>query len=363
MDGIEIHTRIQKQRAKKDPLYQAEVAVSNLFERGGFSFRIDGRMDGIFRHNQPKIEEIKTSFSIRELSQRLSDNTFNQPYCLQLLTYGYFHWREYKIIPNLSFHLVSSRNNENSDIEIQLDIPQYEQWLDLRLDELVLEATQAEKSAARRRKVATNLTFPFEDPRPGQIDLMRMIEQFMQEKRPMLIQAPTGLGKTVGVLYPVLKEALGRGERVFYLTPKNSQHSVAEDAITRFQEAGAKIKSLTITAKSKICLKNEPLCNPDYCEYALNYYGKIHEHSLLPLLAKKRKLKARTFRDMGKEYQVCPFELQLDSAREVDVIICDYNYVFAPRSALSRITGIVVDQTRQRPCERQTPPTRHGGPW
>ena len=344
-DGIEIHTRVQRQRAKLDPLYQAEVPVSCRFERGGFSFRIDGRMDGIFRHDAPKIEEIKTTFSLRELSQRLSGNPLDHPYCLQLLTYGYFHWRDHQVLPNLSFHLVSSRNNYTDDIELVLDIPQYEQWLDLRFDELVIDAKLAEKRAARRRKIAASFAFPFENPRPGQIELMQTIEQIMVDKQPMLIQAPTGLGKTVGVLYPVLKEALSRGQRVVYVTPKNSQHSVAEDAVIRFQETGAKLKSLSITAKSKICFKNEPLCNPDYCEYALNYYGKVHEQGILGLLAKKRKLKARTFRVLGEHYQVCPFELQLDSAREVDVVICDYNYVFAPRSALSRISEIVVDQS------------------
>jgi len=344
-DGQEIHVRVQKQRAKMDPLYQSEVSVNSVFERGGYSFRIDGRMDGIFRHDLPKIEEIKTTFNIRELAHRLAENPMDHPYCLQLLTYGYFYWREHQIQPGLSFHLVSSRNSDNDDLELVLDLPRYEQWLDLRLDELVVEAGQAEKRAARRRKVAASFVFPFENPRSGQIELMQTIEAFMAEKHPMLIQAPTGLGKTVGVLYPVLKEALNRGQKIVYVTPKNSQHSVAEDAVTRFQETGAKLKSLSITAKSKICFKNEPLCNPDNCEYARNYYGKVYEQGILGLLAKKRKLKARTFCDLGEQYQVCPFELQLDSAREVDMVICNYNYVFAPRSALGRMTDLGVDQT------------------
>ncbi|MFA7405389.1 MAG: ATP-dependent DNA helicase [Pelobacteraceae bacterium] len=344
-DGQEIHVRVQKQRARIDPLYQAEVPVSCVFERGGYSFRIDGRMDGLFRHDPPRIEEIKTTFNIRELAQRLADGSLDHPYCLQLLTYGYFHWREQGILPTLSFHLVSSRSGDSDDVGVVLDLPLYEQWLDLRLDELVVEAIKAEKRAARRRKVAASFTFPFENPRSGQIELMQTIEGFMAEKHPMLIQAPTGLGKTVGVLYPVLKEALGRGQRVVYVTPKNSQHSVAEDAVTRFQETGAKLKSLSITAKGKICFKNEPLCNPDYCEYARDYYGKVQEQGVLDLLARKRKLKARTFRELGEQYQVCPFELQLDSAREVDIVICDYNYVFAPLSALGRMTDLGVDQT------------------
>ena len=344
-DGQEIHTRVQKHRAKVDPSYQAEVPVSCLFERGGYAFRVDGRMDGIFRHDPPKIEEIKSTFDILELSQRLAGSPMDHPYCLQLMSYGYFHWREHRVLPALSFHLVSSRTSDSTVFDIVFDLPLYEEWLDLRLDELVVEARQAEKRAARRRKVAASFAFPFANPRYGQIELMQTIERFMEEKHPMLIQAPTGLGKTVGVLYPVLKEALSRGQRVVYVTPKNSQHSVAEDAATRFQETGAKLKSLTITAKSKICFKNEPLCNPVYCEYARNYYGKVYGQGILEILARKKKLKARMFRDLGEQYQVCPFELQLDSAREADIIICDYNYVFAPRSSLGRIPDIGVDQS------------------
>lgn len=344
-DGQEIHVRVQRKRARADASYQAEVPVSSLFERDGYRFRIDGRMDGIFRHDPPKIEEIKSSFNIRELARRLADKPFDHPYCLQLQTYGYFYWREHHLLPTLTFHLVSSRGGESDDLELRLDLPLYEKWLELRLDELVAAARQAEKRAARRRKIACRFTFPFTNPRPRQIELMHEIEQGMTEGKPLLIQAPTGLGKTVGVLYPVLKEALGRGQKVVYVTPKNSQHSVAEDAVSRFQETGAAVKSLSITAKSKICFKNEPLCNPEYCEYARDYYAKIYAHGLQDILAKKRKLKARTFRDLGAEYQVCPFELQLDSADAADIVICDYNYVFAPRSALGQMTTVGIDQT------------------
>lgn len=343
-DGREIHLRVQKKRAKTDPLYQAEVPVSCLFDRAGFCFRIDGRLDGIFRYALPKIEEIKSTFNVRELSRRLAGNPLDHPYGLQLLSYGYFHWREHQVSPALSFHLVSSRSGEAENLDISLDLPRYEKWLDSRLDELVIEAQQAEKRAARRRKIAAGLTFPFATPRPGQIELMQEIEQGMAAGTPLLIQAPTGLGKTVGVLYPVLREALGRGQRVVYVTPKNSQHAVAEDAVSRFQETGARVKSLSITAKAKICFKNEPLCNPDYCEYARDYYAKLPAQGILDLLAQKRKLTARVFRRLGEQYQVCPFELQIDGAREADIIICDYNYVFAPRSALGRVTELAVDQ-------------------
>jgi len=343
-EGQEIHARVQKKRAKADPLYQPEVAVSCQFDREGYRFRVDGRMDGFFRHDPPKIEEIKSGFNILELSRKLADSPTDHPYGLQLLTYGYFYWREHNVLPALYFHLVSSRSGDSRDLDLSLDLSLYEEWLDSRLDELVVEAGLAEKRAARRRKMSSLFTFPFPNPRPGQIELMQEIEQGMTEGNPMLVQAPTGLGKTVDVLYPVLKEALSRGQKTVYVTPKNSQHSVAEDAIDRFKESGARVKSLSITAKSKICFKDEPLCSPEYCEYARDYYAKIHAHEIPDILTRKRKLKARAFRELGQQYQVCPFELQLEGVREADVVICDYNYVFAPRSALHRVTDLGVDQ-------------------
>src|SRR5271169_1395856 len=343
-EGREIHIRVQKKRVKSDPVYEAEVMISRSFDQDRYRFRIDGRMDGIFRHDPPKIEEIKTSFNVRELANRLAGDQMAHPYYLQLMTYGYFYWLEHGVIPVLGFHLVSTRTRDSFDLELAIDLPAYENWFESRLDELVLDARTAGKRSRHRRKLATAFPFPFEGPRPGQIELMQTIEAGLQEGNPMLIQAPTGLGKTVGVLYPVLKEALNRGQKVVYLTPKNSQLAVAEDAIERFQDAGAKLKSLTITAKGKICFKNEPLCNPDYCEYAREYYTKVFKHGILNMLAHKRKLTAQLFRKLGETYEVCPFELQFDGAQEADIIICDYNYVFAPRSSFGRITEIGIDQ-------------------
>jgi DNA excision repair protein ERCC-2 len=343
-EGREIHARIQARRAKAHPDYESEVRVNRCFDRAGFRFRIDGRMDGLFRGETVRIEEIKTTFNVRGLANILAMDPLLHPYGLQLLTYGYFFRLEHGVVPLLSFHLVSTRSRDNLDLELKLDIPRYERWLETRLDELVREAQKAENRAKRRRKAASGFRFPYQELRPGQSDLMETVEQGIAARELMLIQAPTGLGKTAAVLLPVLKDALGRGQRVFYVTPKNSQHSVAEDAASRFTEAGSKIRTLTITAKAKLCPKGEPVCGAELCEYADGYYTKVRERGLLDVVAKKRKLTARVFRELGSEFTVCPFELQLESAREADMVICDYNYVFAPRSAFSRMTELGVDQ-------------------
>jgi DNA excision repair protein ERCC-2 len=343
-EGREIHGRVQKNRAKSLSQYQAELPVSGVFERDGYRFQVDGRMDGLFRTEPPRIEEIKTSPAIRDLAVLLAENPYTHPYGLQLLTYGYLYWREHLVLPHLTFHLVATRSRDACDLGIELDVIRYEQWLQRRLAELVATAQQDEKRAARRKNIAASLVFPFPAPRSGQAELMQEIAAGLTEHQPLLLQAPTGLGKTVGVLYPVMKDALGRGQRVVYVTPKNSQHAVAEEAVVRFQEAGSPVKALTITAKQKICFKDEPLCRPDYCEFARDYYDKLHDHGLLELLARKKKLTARTFRTLGTTYEICPFALQIECVGAADLVICDYNYAFAPRSALGGLPVTGLDQ-------------------
>ena len=357
--GVEIHQMLQVLRKKIFANYSSEVATSHLFKTGLFSFEVRGKMDGIFSGTPARIEEIKSSFNIFELQRRLLESNFEHPYCLQLRTYGYFHWLKTNEIPDLILLLVSTRNSETIEQKIQLDISGYEYWLTLRLAELDQEATLALKRAKRRKKTSGNLAFPFLKPRRGQIELIESIESGMASNQSMLLQAPTGLGKTVGVLYPTLREALARGQRSVYVTPKNSQHAVAEDAIERLQTAGANIKAMTLTAKSKMCFKNEPICNPEFCEFAENHYTKVAENKLGELLARKKNLNAKTFKKVAAEFEVCPFELQLESITEADALICDYNYVFAPRSVLGRIESfelghdglpnLVIDEAHNLP--------------
>jgi DNA excision repair protein ERCC-2 len=357
--GRELHQKVQAERVAEIPDYECEVTISHAFEKDGYRFEIQGRMDGFIPGEKPVIEEIKSSFNIFDLSKRLKDKRFDHPYVIQLLSYGYFYYLQNDIKPQLTFHLISSRRMESFDLEYYWEIKEYESWLDRRLSELVIEAKKAEKRFQRRSKLAENMPFPFERPRSGQMELIQFIENGMAQNKKMLLQAPTGLGKTVGVLYPTLKESLSRGQRVVYITPKNSQQSVAEEAIEKLQAKGCSTKSLTITAKSKMCMKAEPLCNPEYCEFARNYYDKLTTFDLKNELAKKKKLTSKVMKNLAQKYEVCPFELQLEALVEADTVICDYNYVFGHDSILGKISqesfeqngspNLVIDEAHNLP--------------
>lgn len=360
--GQDIHQAIQRQRMRENSDYEPEKKLTYTFSAEPYEFEISGRADG-FVEDPAFIEEIKTTFDHEELYDKLVKEP-NHPYVWQLRTYGYIHYKQTGVVPRLSLYLVSARNyRKYRDLEIFLDVDDYEKWLERRLAELVVETKIKEKLLKKRQKLSEEMEFPFSSPRKGQKELVESIAQHFTEQNPLLIQAPTGLGKTVGVLYPSLKEALARGQKVVYVTPKNSQHQVAEEAVDRLQEQGCKIRSLTITAKSKMCLKAEPLCNPRYCEFAKDYYQKISEHDLVNKMAKMKSLDSHKLKALGEEYQVCPFELSVEAIERADVVIGDYNYVFAPRSLIGRLTAplleekekanLVIDEAHNLPSRSQ----------
>lgn len=362
LNGQEIHQIFQKRRKKENENYVTEKKLGHLFETGDYHFSVGGRVDGIIESETVIIEELKTAFESDTLYEKL-DGNFNHPYILQLLTYGYFYFLEKGISPKLHLTIISSRNFRSKTLEVPLDIDRYECWLDLRLKELIVETKAQEKIFHKRLKTSNELVFPFSTPRKGQRELVCAVEENFKTGIPLLIQAPTGLGKTAGLLYPALQESLSRGQKVVYVTPKNSQHLVAEEAVSMMQSQGAKIKSFTLTAKSKLCLKAEPLCNPVYCEYAKDHYEKVAKFNLVDVIQKKKRLTAKTLKKLGEEFSVCPFELSLEAIEKADVVIADYNYVFSPRSLIGRLAeplfdkeqtaNLIIDEAHNLPSRAQ----------
>lgn len=364
-NGQEIHQMIQQKRLQEVKAYIPEKKLSLNFDRKPYSFVVSGRADGFIASAPACIEEIKTAFEVESLQARLLADP-DHPYVWQLKTYGYIHYQQTGEIPQLRLHLVSSRNFHAVDVPVELDLVEYHAWLERRLEELVVETKAKEKLFKKRIALAEKLQFPFATPRLGQSELIASLTEKLntdEKHRHLLVQAPTGLGKTSGVLFPALKEALARGQKVIYVTPKNSQHAVAEEALRSLQKCGSDVHGLTLTAKAKMCLKTEPLCNPQYCEFAKDYYQKVHEQKLPEKLAKVKNLTASKLKKIAQEHQVCPFELSQEAIDRADVVIGDYNYVFAPRGLLGRLTqpllknsekpSLVIDEAHNLPTRAQ----------
>ena len=356
--GIEIHQEIQRERAKElGDIYHPEHPISGAVESGKWRIEIVGRMDGLILDEIPTLEEIKSTPDIKELKRRLNPS---HPYILQLRTYGYLHFKSTGQRPALNLVLVSSRTRKCEELEVDLNLPDLEDWIQQRAAEVVRVAKASGKTIKRRKSAADRMTFPFERPRSGQIELISSIEEGFSARQRLVLQAPTGLGKTIGVLHPTLKDSLARGQRTLYITPKNSQHQVAEEAAALLRKSASGLRSLQMSAKSRICMKEEPVCNPALCEFARDHYSKVAEAGVLEKLSKKKSLGFSDFRKMARDFEVCPYELQTEAAATCDLIIADYHYFLAAPSALTHPIGpevhgleglpsLVVDEAHNLP--------------
>ncbi len=179
------------------------------------------------------------------------------------------------------------------------------------------------------------IEFPFGNYRPGQREMAVGVYRTIQNDGQQLIQAATGIGKTMAAIFPAVK-AIGEGltTKIFYLTARTTGRFAAEYALEELRNAGLKLKSLTITAKDKTCFKPDSACNPEECEFARGHFDRIDE-ALGDMFSRDAFTRADV-EQVSRDHRVCPFEFALELALWADCIICDYNYAFDPRVYLRR---------------------------
>ena len=180
-----------------------------------------------------------------------------------------------------------------------------------------------------------NLEFPF-PYRKGQKELVQGVYRTILRKKELFVQAPTGVGKTMSTMFPAIRAiGGGYGDRLFYLTAKTITRTVAEEAVSILRERGLQWKSITLTAKDKICILDEPACDPEHCPRAKGHFDRVNA-AVFEFLQEDRPYTREAVLAQAEKWQVCPHEFQLDVSSWVDGIICDYNYAFDPNAKLKR---------------------------
>lgn len=342
VEGTIAHQKLQSNNEKIYDNYEKEVRLSEEFKIEEVTLIVDGRADGIIiEDNNVYIEEIKSTMK----PLILIDEDYNLLHWAQAKFYAYIYAFQNNMSEinvrlsyfNIETEEVKSFNKKFTFAELKnyvfSIIEEYKKWV-------ILKSNLIED----RNKSITTLKFPFEKYRLGQRELAKACFNTIREKSVLFAQAPTGIGKTISTIFPAVK-ALGenRGERIVYLTAKTITRTVAEDAVKRLKDKGLGCRNITLTAKDKICFKEKSVCNPESCEYALNYYDKVN-NSIYNMLKQEDNFTRETIEEYARKEGLCPFELSLDLSMWCDVIICDYNYAFDPRAKLKRFFEDDVDK-------------------
>ena len=186
-----------------------------------------------------------------------------------------------------------------------------------------------------RSESVSEFPFPYEY-RPGQKMIVREVYQAVDGAKKLFVQAPTGIGKTLAMLYPSAK-AVGNGlaDRIFYLTAKTVTANACEDGMRLMEERGLRFSYTRITAKEKMCPLTKMQCDPEHCSRAKGHFDRVND-ALYELVTAEQSISSEKIASYAEEKELCPYELSLDASLFTDVVIGDYNYAFDPRAYLRR---------------------------
>ncbi len=329
VEGGRIHRMIQRRMGSE---YEAEVFLKYEEETPKYKLIIDGRADGVITvQEQVTIDEIKGTY-------REPDRIKNpEPVHLaQAKVYAYIYGKKKNLeticvrmtycnmdTEELKYFIEEYSFTELEDWFLEL-VAGYKKWAEFQID-----------WRQKRQESIKKVSFPYMY-RKGQKELAAGVYRTIYHKRKLFLEAPTGVGKTLCTVFPAVK-ALGEelGERIFYLTAKTITRTAASQGFELLRQKGLAFKTVTLTAKEKICFMEECECNPVACPYAKGHFDRIND-AIFELITHEDCFDREVIEKYAIKHQVCPFEYALDCSLFADGIIGDYNYLFDPHVYLKR---------------------------
>ena len=316
--GIAGHRTVASRRSAG---YQAELSLQGQF--GALTVR--GRADG-YDCVANVLEEVKTfrgDFGAIPANHR-------DLHWAQARVYGWLLCQSLQLpqvdLALVYFDIVSEKEHR---LQQTWSAPDLQQFFEQQCGLFLAWAEQELAHRQARDAAARDLAFPHEQFRSGQRALAEAVYKSATTGRCLMAQAPTGIGKTVGTLFPLLKAMPGQKlDKLLFLTAKTPGRKLALDAaqVLYPREQHAVLRVLELVARDKACEYPQNACNGDSCPLAKGFYDRLPAARMAA--AARSPLDQQTLRSVALEHQVCPYYLSQEMARWADLVIADYNYYF-----------------------------------
>ncbi|MBG9390175.1 ATP-dependent DNA helicase [Caenimonas aquaedulcis] len=340
-EGIAGHQLVA---ARRGPLYETEISLQGAF--GDLNVR--GRADG-YDPQAKRLEEIKTH----------RGDLAKQP-----ANHRHLHWAQLKVYGWL---LCESRGLDEIELSlVYFDIASQQEtaftethtaqalreFFEARCLEFSAWAAQEGAHRASRDEALASLAFPHPAFRTGQRELAEAVYKGAATGRCVMAQAPTGIGKTMGTVFAMLKAAKPHGlDKVFYLTAKSTGRQLALDAAAavRRGRAAFPLRVIELVARDKACEHRDKACHGDSCPLAKGFYARLP--GARQECVASGFMDGPALREVALKHGVCPYYLGQEVTRWSDLVVGDYNYWFDGSAMLYAMTmgsewtvGVLVDE-------------------
>ena len=321
-EGIAGHQAIQ---AKRGYGYKSEYSLTgNCME-----LELSGRADGYNPHKN-RLEEIKTHRGdvsrIRPHQRAL--------HRAQLRAYGALLCRQ-ENRKSVELALVYYDTGRDKETVLTETAKADELWQELGTlcGRYQAWAEQEEHHREQRDALLATLTFPFPDFRPRQRQLAETVYKNSVKAGTLLLEAPTGLGKTLGTLFPALMAMpAAKQDRLFYLTCRNTARQLALDAVDKLRAAQHELqpwplRTLELVSKDDACEHPDKACHGESCPLAKGFFDRLPD-ARAEAVQSKGPLNQQNLAKIAAGHDICPYFLAQEMARWSDLVIGDVNRLF-----------------------------------
>lgn len=330
--GVEGHQRVYRRRPDS---YRRELPLEYRTELNGLSLLLRGRADG---HDPtlPLLEEIKTCrIPFEQIPPAVTEMHLSQArlYAAMLaLAPG----GPERVLVRLTWFNIDS--GEEQPVEGSLSRDALRTFLQQALKRFSDWVMTIGRLRQARDRSAAALAFPHGAFRPGQRDIAELSYRCADRGGQLLVEAPTGIGKTAAVLFPAVKAlAAGKHDAVAFVTARVLGRRAAEQALDLMRDRGLECNALSLSARDSVCLSPGRACHPDDCPYAAGYYDRLPA-ALEEGIAGPR-LRREELLALARSHQVCPWQLGLDFLPWVDLVIADLHYLYSLTALLAGRMG------------------------
>ncbi len=331
LEGI---TGQQTVAARRGQDYETELALEG---RQG-ALRVRGRADG-YDPRRRCLEEIKT---IRGHPDEIPANR-RQLHWAQLQTYGALFCRQ-RQLPELALALVYFDVATQTEVVLHqlVGAGELDALFDARCAAFLGWAQREARHRRDRDAALAQLAFPQPAFRPGQRALAEAVYRTAVAGRCLLAQAPTGIGKTVGTLFPLLRAMPGqRIDKLAFLTCKGTGRLTALEALDGLRGAtpGQALRVQAMVPKAQACEHPDKACHPDACPLARGFYDRLP--AAREQAAATGWLDADAQRRIALDHAICPYYLGQEMVRWADVLVGDVHHLF---DASGQLWGLLQAQ-------------------
>ena len=317
-EGMAGHAMVVSRRGAD---YQAELPLSGEYQ----GLQVRGRADGFDPFNN-RLEEIKTH---RGDIKRIPEN-HRLLHWAQVKVYGWLLCQERELaeieLAVVYFNVLTQ--HETAFLQ-SFGAEELREFFELQCSRFIAWAEHERAHRELRNQALERLRFPHAQFRSGQRQLAEAVYRAARDGHCLMAQATTGIGKTLGTLFPQLKAFPEQQlDRLFFLTAKTPGRRLALDALAtlRSQEPAMPLRVLEHVARDKACEHRDKACHGDSCPLAKGFYDRLpaaREAALVRLW-----LDQQSVREVALAHRICPYYLSQELCRWADVVVCDYNYYF-----------------------------------